>query len=343
MTSTTSYCGSCGAANLGTRFCETCGTALTSTAVAQMQMPDSGAPAASSEAMSTSVRGAENPSAPTLKTAFGLYLGAYALGGLVAIVNALAFAQLYRGGTSWTNVVDALLLVASIAPALALLMALLPSTVTTARKSWSLVLVSINPVLIGLNLFLALTNAFFFYSSPVYSLSLLLSGLVPVFAFLAWVLVAGYPGRAFAALPIVFVFAVLSFFVGGRGYNSAQLVIIATLLDVGGVVLALLLARRLARRYPNAQSVGNQSSVTFSPGAGRTNALSILALIFGLLGGTVLPIVLGHIARSQIRRTGESGDGLALAGLILGYVSSSVVVVILIVAFASAAGSGLHL
>jgi hypothetical protein len=30
-------------------------------------------------------------------------------------------------------------------------------------------------------------------------------------------------------------------------------------------------------------------------------------------------IVTGHIARSQIRRTGESGGGLALAGLIIGY------------------------
>jgi hypothetical protein len=200
----------------------------------------------------------------------------------------------------------------------------------------------INPVLIGLNLFLSWTNAYFFYSSPVYSLSLLLSGLVPVFAFLAWVLVAGYPGRAFAALPIVFVFAVLSFFVGGRGYNSPQLVIIATLLDVGGVVLALLVARRLARRSPTARSYADPASATFPAGISRTNTMSILALIFGLLGGTVLPIVFGHIARGQIRRTGESGDGLALAGLILGYVSSSVVIVLLIIAFASAANSGVH-
>jgi predicted RNA-binding protein with TRAM domain len=33
----------------------------------------------------------------------------------------------------------------------------------------------------------------------------------------------------------------------------------------------------------------------------------------------VVPIVLGHIARAQIRRTGQDGDGLALAGLIIGY------------------------
>lgn len=60
----------------------------------------------------------------------------------------------------------------------------------------------------------------------------------------------------------------------------------------------------------------------------ETNALAIVSLIFGVLGWTVLPvvgnlvaIVTGHIARSQIRLAGgaEQGDGLALAGLILGY------------------------
>ncbi len=30
-------------------------------------------------------------------------------------------------------------------------------------------------------------------------------------------------------------------------------------------------------------------------------------------------MVLGHVARGQIRRTGEGGSGLAMAGLILGY------------------------
>jgi hypothetical protein len=35
---------------------------------------------------------------------------------------------------------------------------------------------------------------------------------------------------------------------------------------------------------------------------------------------TAIPaIILGHMARRQIRMTGENGDGLALAGLIIGY------------------------
>lgn len=50
-----------------------------------------------------------------------------------------------------------------------------------------------------------------------------------------------------------------------------------------------------------------------------TNTLAVLALVFGILGG-ILAIPFGHIARSQIRKTGEEGSGLALAGLILGYI-----------------------
>lgn len=49
-----------------------------------------------------------------------------------------------------------------------------------------------------------------------------------------------------------------------------------------------------------------------------TNALAILALVFGILGG-IAAIPLGHVALSQIKRTGESGRGLAIAGLVLGY------------------------
>lgn len=50
-----------------------------------------------------------------------------------------------------------------------------------------------------------------------------------------------------------------------------------------------------------------------------TNVFAILALIFGILGG-LLAIVFGHIALSQIHRTGEQGRGLAIAGLVLGYI-----------------------
>jgi hypothetical protein len=57
-----------------------------------------------------------------------------------------------------------------------------------------------------------------------------------------------------------------------------------------------------------------------------TNGLAIAALVCGIaafaVGITCIPaIICGHMARGQIRRTGEQGDGLAVAGLILGYIS----------------------
>lgn len=71
----------------------------------------------------------------------------------------------------------------------------------------------------------------------------------------------------------------------------------------------------------------------------RTNPSAIAALVFGI-GQFVFPlafiaaIILGHLARRQIRRTGERGRGIATAGLILGYffVASSVLVLFIALA-----------
>ncbi|MBA4022205.1 MAG: hypothetical protein C0482_07555 [Gordonia sp.] len=58
----------------------------------------------------------------------------------------------------------------------------------------------------------------------------------------------------------------------------------------------------------------------------RTNGLAIAALVCGLLPffcvTSIIAIILGHIGLSQVKDSGgaESGEGLALAGLILGYV-----------------------
>lgn len=77
------------------------------------------------------------------------------------------------------------------------------------------------------------------------------------------------------------------------------------------------------------------------PAQRPVNSLAIVSLVAGI-AGYVLPhpfiagivaIITGHMARRQIRQTGESGSGLALAGLILGYVhlALSILIVGLIV------------
>lgn len=50
-----------------------------------------------------------------------------------------------------------------------------------------------------------------------------------------------------------------------------------------------------------------------------TNTMAIIALVFVWIFCPV-SIVLGHIALRQIRQTGEGGESLAKAALILGYV-----------------------
>jgi len=52
------------------------------------------------------------------------------------------------------------------------------------------------------------------------------------------------------------------------------------------------------------------------PAAASTNGFAVAALVFGILGG-LLGLVFGIIALVQIRRTGQKGTGLAVAGLVL--------------------------
>jgi hypothetical protein len=85
---------------------------------------------------------------------------------------------------------------------------------------------------------------------------------------------------------------------------------------------------------------------TGGPGyqSGQTNGLAIASLVCGIAQIMLGPlsgipaIILGHVARSRINQTGEQGAGLALAGLILGYVGL-VVTAIIIIAIVAAVSS----
>lgn len=62
-----------------------------------------------------------------------------------------------------------------------------------------------------------------------------------------------------------------------------------------------------------------------------TNVLAIISLIASCLGFTVPGIIMGHIALHQIKQTGESGHGLALAGVIVGYALFAVALILTVV------------
>jgi len=75
----------------------------------------------------------------------------------------------------------------------------------------------------------------------------------------------------------------------------------------------------------------------------KTNQLAMASLACGLaqfVFGPVVAIpaiVFGHVARHQIKRTGEQGAGLALAGLILGW-AAVILTIVLIVGVAMSVG-----
>lgn len=64
----------------------------------------------------------------------------------------------------------------------------------------------------------------------------------------------------------------------------------------------------------------------------RTEPFAVVSLVCSIAAvsfcfvGSIAGIVFGHIARSRIKRSGDRGSGLALAGLIVGYVGLAFVV-----------------
>lgn len=66
----------------------------------------------------------------------------------------------------------------------------------------------------------------------------------------------------------------------------------------------------------------------------RTNNMAVASLVCAFLFAP-LGIVFGHISLSQIKRNGEQGRGMAVAGLVIGYVLTalSILVVMLLVIF----------
>jgi len=79
----------------------------------------------------------------------------------------------------------------------------------------------------------------------------------------------------------------------------------------------------------------------------KTSSLAVASLVSGILGwslipfiGTIVAIVTGHMARAGIRRSNGQldGDGLAIAGLVLGWVAVALWVIGIVVLFAFLGG-----
>ena len=69
-----------------------------------------------------------------------------------------------------------------------------------------------------------------------------------------------------------------------------------------------------------------------------TNGLAIASLVLGIVWiywiGSILALVFGYVARRQIRESGgrQNGDGMAVAGIVLGWIG--IATLALVIAFA---------
>ncbi|MDN6159173.1 MAG: DUF4190 domain-containing protein [Brevibacterium sp.] len=109
----------------------------------------------------------------------------------------------------------------------------------------------------------------------------------------------------------------------GSGYNSADATYGA------GASYGAASYNPNAAYGANAQYVGGGPGVVYQP-LPPTNTLAIIALvcsIFGVMSSIFIAgiagIVMGHMARKQIRQSGERGDGMAVAALWVGYVGTA--------------------
>lgn len=57
-----------------------------------------------------------------------------------------------------------------------------------------------------------------------------------------------------------------------------------------------------------------------APGT-RTNGLAVAAFVMSLVGFSFIAAIMGHVAMGQIKRNGEGGNGLAIAAVVIGWLS----------------------
>jgi hypothetical protein len=80
-------------------------------------------------------------------------------------------------------------------------------------------------------------------------------------------------------------------------------------------------------RSPTPPLPGYQTRIDWVPLSRPTNTMATTSLVLGVCSFFICPllgiaaVIVGNRARREIRRTGEQGDGLAAAGVAMGYVA----------------------
>lgn len=373
MTSTLVVCPSCGAENLGTRFCESCGTPAPASAPLQPAAVEVPALPVSPGAAPID-RGALHEVA--LRTlAVGpvatVFLPAIA-GSILVLLGGLEESWYYDGfattgpylfqaavGLAWPLTVILATLTAA-----AGVVAGLTSDKLVPVKAGAITLAVIGSGLVALS-----TTGWAIGGAAVAS---------------AWILLAGLRGWSYWVLLVPVATAIIaSIAISTQGVHLLVVAFIVGVLAAATAAGVVLLGRYLSAAHarqppkpppaprpatppppvyatgqvmtgqvmtvqmPDGQIVPVATGAVqgYAPGYAsgyvvapqRTNGFAIAALVLGLLSGTILPIIFGHVALSQIRRTGERGAGMATVGLIFGYLWTAAVIIYLIWVYSTVA------
>lgn len=91
--------------------------------------------------------------------------------------------------------------------------------------------------------------------------------------------------------------------------------------------------------YPDPYQPGGYPAYGYPPVAPPTNGLAIASMVVSILGAVgllcygfggylgIVGAILGHVSRRQIRERGDNGDGMALAGIITGWIAAGLAVI----------------
>ncbi len=82
-----------------------------------------------------------------------------------------------------------------------------------------------------------------------------------------------------------------------------------------------------------------QYPMQYGPGfpqvvARKTNGFAIASMVLGIMWvywvGSILALIFGYIARSQIRENNEAGEGMAIAGIVLGWIGVGILLLVML-------------
>jgi uncharacterized protein DUF4190 len=70
------------------------------------------------------------------------------------------------------------------------------------------------------------------------------------------------------------------------------------------------------------------------PPARQTNGMAIASMVLGIVWvywiGSILALIFGYLALAEIRRSRQGGEGMAIAGIVLGWIGVGVLAIVLL-------------